>query len=333
MKLVTFQLRSGEPSAAPRAGVLLNEDRVLDLGRAAGDDAGAVAQLGSVMAILQHGSKAMELARCLADAAGDHPDATYNMADVTLLSPVPRPGSLRDCLAFERHLINCMRTAARWRSPLLPQLDRLCERVLGRGFLRPPKVWYKQPIYYKGNPASVVGHEANVIWPAYTEKLDYELEFGVFIGKEGKNIREGRGAEHIAGYAVFNDFSARDVQLAEMAGRLGPAKGKDFDTGNAIGPWLTTVDEVPDPYDLKMTARVNGQTWSETSSRAMQFSFEEIIAHISQDETLYPGDFIGAGTAPGGCGLELDRWIQPGDVVELEVEHLGVLRNRVVRGT
>ena len=140
-----------------------------------------------------------------------------------------------------------------------------------------------------------------------------------------------RAREHIAGYTVFNDFSARDAQMREMAGRLGPAKGKDFDTGNAMGPFLVTTDEVPDPYALTMVARVNGEEWSRGRSGEMHHRFEDIIAHVSRDETLHPGEFIGSGTVGNGCGLELDRWIAPGDVVELEVEGLGVLRNRVVK--
>jgi 2-keto-4-pentenoate hydratase/2-oxohepta-3-ene-1,7-dioic acid hydratase in catechol pathway len=153
----------------------------------------------------------------------------------------------------------------------------------------------------------------------------------VFIGRQGRDIAESEAASYIAGYTIFNDFSARDMQLREMQGRLGPAKGKDFDTGNVMGPWLVTPEEIADPYALTMTARVNGEEWSRASTGDLHFTLEEIIAYISRDETLYPGDFIGAGTAPGGCGLELDRWIQAGDVVELEVEGLGVLRNEVSR--
>ena len=233
-------------------------------------------------------------------------------------------------MVFEGHLINCMRTVAKWKFPPVSAFDRLCERTFGRGFLRPPRVWYERPLYYKGNPDTVVGQGTDVIWPSYSKKLDFELEFGIFIGKEGKNIPEESAAEYIAGYSIFNDFSARDTQLSEMQGRLGPAKGKDFDTSNAIGPWLVTPDDVPEPYDLKMTARVNDQVWCESSSGEMHHTFEEIIAYVSRDETLYPGDFIASGTAPGGCGLELDRWLQVGDVVALEVERLGTLRNRVV---
>jgi 2-keto-4-pentenoate hydratase/2-oxohepta-3-ene-1,7-dioic acid hydratase in catechol pathway len=203
------------------------------------------------------------------------------------------------------------------------------ERLFGRGFLRPPPVWYERPIYYKGNPNSVVGHDADIQWPSFSKRLDFELEFGIFIGKAGRNIPASKANEYIAGYSLFNDFSARDTQAAEMAGRLGPAKSKDFDTGNAIGPWLVTPEEVPGEITLR--ARINGEEWSSGSSSEMHFSFPEIIEYISRDETLYPGDFIGSGTVPGGCGLELDRWLQPGDIVELEADSLGVLRNRIVR--
>jgi 2-keto-4-pentenoate hydratase/2-oxohepta-3-ene-1,7-dioic acid hydratase in catechol pathway len=116
-----------------------------------------------------------------------------------------------------------------------------------------------------------------------------------------------------------------------MEGRLGPSKGKDFDTGNAMGPYLVTPDEVPDPYNLTMVARVNGEEWSRGNSREMYHRFEAIIDHVSRDETLHPGEFIGSGTFGNGCGMELDRWLKPGDVVQLEAEHLGTLRNRVVR--
>jgi 2-keto-4-pentenoate hydratase/2-oxohepta-3-ene-1,7-dioic acid hydratase in catechol pathway len=250
---------------------------------------------------------------------------------VRLLAPVPRPRSLRDCLAFEQHLVRATRTVLKWRFSPLARLDAWVERRRGKALFGAPQVWYERPIYYKGNPSSVVGHDAEVRWPSFTEKLDYELEFGVFLGRPGRDIPESRAHEHIAGYTIFNDFSARDLQLREMQGRLGPAKSKDFDTGNVLGPFLVTPDEVPDPYSLSMLARVNGEAWSRGNSGQMHYSFEEILAYISRDETLHPGEFIGSGTVPSGCGLELDRWIQPGDTIELEVASLGVLRNRVMR--
>jgi 2-keto-4-pentenoate hydratase/2-oxohepta-3-ene-1,7-dioic acid hydratase in catechol pathway len=169
--------------------------------------------------------------------------------------------------------------------------------------------------------------------PKGCQRFDYELEWGVFIGVQGRDIPASRAAEYIGGYTIFNDFSARDLQFAEMRSRLGPAKGKNFDTGNAMGPCLATPEELPDPYNLLMTARVNGEEWSRAKTGEAYWRFDALIEHISRDETLYPGDFIGSGTASGalgmGCGLELGRFLSPGDVVELEVEGIGVLRNRV----
>lgn len=328
MKLVTFLHEENH-----RAGVVTTDgERIVDLLAAAQHFAGEQPDmLTSTMAMLEAGEEAFDLARDLTKESESDEDckSIVSLDDATLLSPVPRPGSIRDCLAFERHLIQATRTIASWKAPTLVSLDKGMERVFGRGFLRPPNVWYERPIYYKGNPNSVVGHGADIQWPSFSKRLDFELEFGIFIGKEGRNIPASKANEYIAGYSLFNDFSARDTQAEEMAGRLGPAKSKDFDTGNSIGPWLVTPDEVPDEITLR--ARVNGEEWSCGSSSEMHFSFPEIIEYISRDETLYPGDFIGSGTVPGGCGLELDRWLQPGDIVELEAEPLGILRNRVVQ--
>jgi 2-keto-4-pentenoate hydratase/2-oxohepta-3-ene-1,7-dioic acid hydratase in catechol pathway len=331
MRLATYR----HPRAAgPRVGALLPETELLvDLASVAALCGEAVPSFATMLDFLDAGPAAREAAERMCDFAASQrpPQALYPLNEVTWQAPVPRPRSIRDCMAFEQHVIQSMRTVVKWRSRPLAALDRGLARLLGRGFLRPPRIWYERPIYYKGNPASAIGHDADVLWPPFTEKLDFELEFGVFIGRRGRDIPVAEARRHIAGYTIFNDFSARDVQLREMAGRLGPAKSKDFDTGNALGPFLVTADEVPDPYDLEMRARVNGAEWSSGNSGDMRFAFEDMIAAISTSETLYPGDFIGSGTLPGGCGLELDRWIAPGDVIELEVSGLGVLRNRVVR--
>lgn len=232
------------------------------------------------------------------------------LSNIKLLAPVPRPTSIRDTLSFEGHMINF-------------------ERRTGK---KTPQRWYETPIYYKGNPASVAGHEADLYWPNYTEKFDYELEFGCYIGKEGCNISESDAASHIAGYTIFNDMSARDVIPGEVSMFLGPGKGKDMDSGNVMGPCLVTPDEL-DVSGLDMKASVNGEVWSHSNSSDMYWSFEAIIAYISRFETLYPGDFIGSGTVENGCGDELERWIKPGDVVELEVEGIGILRNKIIRAT
>ena len=232
----------------------------------------------------------------------------YSFEDIELLAPVPRPNSIRDTISFENHMKNF-------------------EKRTGRST---PEFWYERVVYYKGNPCTSVGTGADIYWPEYTEKFDYELEYGIYIGKQGRNIDVKDAADYIGGYTIFNDFSARDTIQKEVSVFLGPAKAKDMDSGNAFGPCLVTPDEIGS-RDLKMVARINGETWSEGCTSDMYWSFAEIIAQISRDETLYPGDFIGSGTVANGCGDELDRWIQPGDIVELEVEGIGTLRNRIVR--
>ncbi len=231
----------------------------------------------------------------------------FAMSDVILLPPLPHPNSLRDFILFEGHF-------------------RRAYDAMG---IDPPEAWYKMPIYYKGNAASILGHEQDLIWPQYTEKLDYELEMAMIIGKEGRNIKGEDAGDYIFGFSCFNDFSARDIQSDEMSCRLGPAKGKDF--GTAIGPWIVTKDEVGDFHNLNMTARVNGEVWSQGNCREMYHSWERMVQHVSMEETIYPSDVFGSGTANRGCGLEIDRWLQPNDVVEIEIENVGVLRNRVVR--
>ena len=232
--------------------------------------------------------------------------AMFSQDDVKLKAPVPRPNSIRDTLSFEGHMKNF-------------------EKRTGKPI---PELWYRIPVYYKGNPCSVIGPNEPILWPSYTEKLDFELEFGIYIGKQGKDIPADEAEDYIAGYTIFNDVSARDVLSEEISMFLGPAKGKDLDTGNVMGPWLVTPDEL-DVTDIKLAARINGETWSEGRSSDMYWSFPKIIEYVSRAETLFPGDFIGSGTVANGCGDELDRWIRPGDIIELEVEGIGVLRNPV----
>jgi 2-keto-4-pentenoate hydratase/2-oxohepta-3-ene-1,7-dioic acid hydratase in catechol pathway len=194
-----------------------------------------------------------------------------------------------------------------------------------------PEVYRRQPIYYITNRFNVIGPEETVRWPRYSQYMDFELELAAVIGKGGKDIGVGEAGNHIFGYTIFNDFSARDAQLVEMQGMLGPAKGKSFDMGNAMGPWIVTRDEIPDVARVKATARINGKTYVEDDCSAMLHSFEEMIAFVSRDETLHPGEVFGSGTVGNGCGLEHFRFLEDGDVVELEFEGIGILRNRVVR--
>jgi len=289
-----------------------------------------------MISFLSGADAALDAAYSLVDfaTAEGSPGMVVSLGEVTLLSPVPRPESIRDCMAFEDHIINCIRRVGLKK---LAVADEYIERKLGRRWslaYRLNKAFYTQPLYYKSNRFSVVGHGADVHIPSFTQQMDYELEFGIFLRKTGKDIPAEKARDYIGGYTIFNDFSARDMQMAEQKGRLGPAKGKDFDTGNALGPYLVTADEINNPYSLEMTAKVNGEIWSKGNSSDMYWRFEDIIAHISRSETVYPGEFIGSGTCSGkegrGCGLEMGRFLNSGDVVELTVEKLGVLRNRVV---
>ncbi len=228
------------------------------------------------------------------------------LSTVRLLAPIV-PQVLRDCLAFEEHTKNAY---ARLNLPV-------------------PPAWYELPVYYKGDPLMVVGPDADVRWPAYSEVMDYELEIAIVIGPGGQDIPAAEAHRHIYGVTILNDFSARDIQAKEMTVGLGPAKGKDF--AYALGPWIVTVDEISDLYNLEMVARVNGEVWSRVNSGTIYWKFDRIIEHISAGELLAPGGVIGSGTVGNGCGLELGRFLNPGDVVELEVSGIGVLRNRVVR--
>lgn len=274
---------------------------------------------GDMLEFLKCGHDSMELAREVLSTmksegklkttfrGPNEEKITYKLSDVNLRSPLTNPTSLRDFFAFEAHV----RKGYERRNQEFPQL------------------WYELPVYYKGNHQSVIGPNQIVRWPSFTEKFDYELELACIIGKAGKNIPVERADEYIAGYCIMNDFSARDIQMKEVQLRLGPAKGKDFATG--LGPWLVTPDEVGDIRNLTMTAKVNGEEWSRGNSGDSHWTFEQMIAYVSQDEMLYPGDVLGSGTVGGGCGYELDRWVKPNDIIELEITKLGILKNKVVR--
>lgn len=308
VKLITFVQDNGPE----KVGALLDDDAtVVDLSE----------DFSRMLDLIDAGPAGLEAARRRVAEAG----RTLALNAVSLRAPLPVPRQIRDCMLFEKHLQQAGAQFVRM------QFGLLGRAINALGLVKIPKVWYEQPVYYKANRFSVIGPDQDVIWPAFSDQMDFECEIGVVIGKKGVNISPDRAAEHIFGYTIFNDMSARDAQFKEMKGRLGPAKGKDFDTGNILGPCLVTADEIPDPYDLTMIARVNGEEWGRGNSGAMHHRFEGLIAHVSRCETLYPGELLGSGTVGNGCGLEHGRFLSPGDVVELEIEGLGVLRNRLVK--
>jgi 2-keto-4-pentenoate hydratase/2-oxohepta-3-ene-1,7-dioic acid hydratase in catechol pathway len=239
-----------------------------------------------------------------------------SFSQVELRSPIVKPTSIRDFYAFEQHV-------------------KTANENRGREV---PKQWYEIPVFYFTNHTAIFGPGDVIPYPVGSEKLDYELEVAAVIGKEGKDIKLEEAEDYIFGYMIYNDWSARDIQAQEMAVGLGPAKGKDF--AQSFGPYLVTPDELkdrhtgrPGVYDLEMIARVNGKETSRGNWKDIHWSFGEMLARASAGVTLYPGDVIGSGTVGTGCLLEITKgqgpYLQSGDVVELEIERLGVLRNTV----
>jgi 2-keto-4-pentenoate hydratase/2-oxohepta-3-ene-1,7-dioic acid hydratase in catechol pathway len=256
-----------------------------------------------------------------AEAARSDPRDVLELAAVHLRAPIPRPPTVRDFYAFEQHV----RTARQ-----------------RRGLEMDPD-WYQLPVFYFSNPYAICGPDDTVAIPPGSAELDYELEVAAIVGMGGADLDPEQAERNIAGYCVMNDWSARDVQRREMKLSMGPVKGKDFAT--SIGPCLVTPDELEDTkrdrsYDLAMTATVNGVEYSRASLADIFWSFGEMLAYASRGTRVEPGDVIGSGTCGTGCILELSMvhgherypWLRPGDVVEVSVERLGTLRNRVVAG-
>jgi 2-keto-4-pentenoate hydratase/2-oxohepta-3-ene-1,7-dioic acid hydratase in catechol pathway len=228
-----------------------------------------------------------------------------NETNIRFHSPLDKIETYRDFYAHEKHVKK--------------GFDKRKEPV--------PEAWYEIPAYYKGATEGFIGPEEEILWPSYTDVLDFELEMAVVIGKDGMNIKEENALDHIFGYTILNDISARDIQKKEMSIRLGPAKGKDF--CSVLGPVIVTADEFDGEPDLLMTATVNGEEWSRGQSGDSHYSWAQMIAHASREEFIVAGDLMGSGTVGTGCGLELDRWIQSGDEIDLFIDGIGHLKNKV----
>lgn len=332
MKLLTFS-----DTGRARTGVLLpGNDDILDLALAQQLLGGAEPPLpnpdylSGMQGIIEAGDAGLEAISTLMHAvirqgAGE---ATRPLATTTLLAPLPRPVRLRCFSVYEQHM----------RQSMAAVISNKGGKVLGLlnksvGGLGVPRSFYRHPTYYKGNHLAVVGHDSDIIHPHGVTQLDYELEMAVVLGKQGRNIHRNDATDHIFGYCCFNDFSARDLLIKDILSGIGPQKGKDFDTSNALGPWIVTRDEIPDPYNLAMTVRVNGDIVGESNTGTMYHSIQTMIEWASWNETVYAGEVFATGAAGNGCGIERWEFIGVGDVVEISVEGLGTLRNRVVANT
>ncbi|MBX5489861.1 MAG: fumarylacetoacetate hydrolase family protein [Chloroflexi bacterium] len=305
MKLLTY-----DAGAGPRAGVLV-DDRVVDLSALLGTRE----TLRDLRALLEWADDAVE--RVHAALASGRPAPSVPLARVRLRAPVLQPPTVRDFFAYEAH-------AAHWR------------QLRGETL---PEAWYRLPIFYFSNPLCIAGPDDEVPHPSASDQLDYELELAAVIGREGRDVAEAEALDYIAGFTILCDWSARDLQRDESQVGLGPAKGKDFAT--SLGPLLITSDELA-PYlrdgrlAVRCRLRVNGELWMEGDGGTMHHSWGALIERAAHDSRIVPGDVIGSGTVGGGTVSEARhgrypqaRYLQAGDVVELEVEGIGVLRNRI----
>tara|TARA_B110000908_G_scaffold68840_1_gene83163 strand:- start:326 stop:1303 length:978 start_codon:yes stop_codon:yes gene_type:complete len=259
----------------------------------------------------------------------ENPSNTHNLSAITLLSPIPKPTSFRDAYAFRQHVATSRKNRG---VDMIPEFDAF-------------------PVFYFSNHNVMFADGQEIeLMPDHFHRLDYELEFAIVIGKGGKNILSKDADKHIAGFCILNDLSARRLQMEEMKLNLGPAKGKDF--ANILGPYLVTPDELESKsintpfgkkYDLEMKCFVNGELLSQGNAKDMNWTFAEIIERASYGVELYPGDVIGSGTVGTGCLLELngtrkrensnhkERWIQAGDKIEMKIEGLGEIKNKIVK--
>jgi fumarylacetoacetate (FAA) hydrolase len=312
VKLIDFTPLS---ETYPRFGVITPKGAIIEIGES---------EKGTLSGFITRATPGIDEIRALIESvdAGNapilkgHTRRVFDQDAVTLHAPLSPMRSLRDFYAFEQHV-------------------KTANQNRGREV---PKEWYEIPVFYFSNHNAIYGQDQVIPYPRQSSALDYELEIACVIGKGGINIAPEAAEDHILGLMIFNDWSARDLQRQEMVVGLGPAKGKDF--ASSFGPYLVTLDELsdrhmgrPGVYDLEMVARVNGEERSRGNMRDLYYSFGDLIARASQDVPLYPGEVIGSGTVGTGCLLEITRaqgpWLQPGDVVELEIERLGILRNTI----
>ncbi|HTE87092.1 MAG TPA: fumarylacetoacetate hydrolase family protein [Dehalococcoidia bacterium] len=305
MKLLTYDAATG-----PKAGVLAG-DRVLDVDMLLPGDG----PVRDVQALLELPGQPLDRLR----ESMSRPGAPEGLplAGLRLRSPILRPPTVRDFMAYEQHVAS----AARNRGGTVSE------------------AWYRFPVFYFSSPLCLIGPDEDMPYPSASNRLDFEFELACVIGREGTDVDARDGMQYIAGFAILNDWSARDVQRDESQIGLGPAKGKDFRT--SLGPVVVTADEMQ-PYlkdqrlHVHMLGRINGEVWSEAQGGEMYHSFGDFVERASRDSRIVPGDVFGTGTCGTGCCNELvgskipgRRWLKPGDVVELEVEGIGVLRNRV----
>jgi 2-keto-4-pentenoate hydratase/2-oxohepta-3-ene-1,7-dioic acid hydratase in catechol pathway len=265
------------------------------------------------------------------DLAGTASELLPNSRETGAVVIPFEPRSFRDFMLYERHAIDAARGFVRRFMPRFAPIVRTYEALTGSDFpqLKPKPLWYHRPVYYMGNHLAFVTDGADVAIPSYTHALDYELELGFVISHSLFNASPEEGESAIGGFVVLNDFSARDVQLEEMNSGFGPQKAKHFTS--AISNVVVTADEVlPFWRSLKGYVKINGRFVAEPASESPRWSLGEVLAHASRSEHLYPGEFFGTGTFPGGSGIEIGQFLSEGETVEIGIRGVGSLTNRIV---
>jgi 2-keto-4-pentenoate hydratase/2-oxohepta-3-ene-1,7-dioic acid hydratase in catechol pathway len=315
VKIGRIKVAAPDGDQARIVAVLDGEGRVVDLARAyaavlrgRGANADGAVRVARTLfpSSLSQALSAGDLFRESAEAAlAAADDASLPIDSVSWIAAVDSP-VIRDSLTYPVHMENFTKSVG--------------------GTLPDPQI-FKTPPYFKGSVSMIYGHGEEVPYPSYTGFLDYELEIGIIVGTQGHNLNPEQAENHIFGYTIFNDFSARDVQKGEMGMGMGPQHGKDFAFG--IGPWVTTADEVGPVADLKASVRINGELVSSTAADGAVFSPAELVAWVSVSDNVLPGDLIATGTLPNGSGLEIGRNLKPGDLLELQLDRVGVLKTPI----
>ncbi len=322
MKLGSF--RSG--GGAPWLGVIDGEERHALSIRAALEAEGREAgHLSSMQSLIEAGERGLDDLRNGFGRLASRREFARPLDRLNFLPPLPEPRQLRDVSLYAEHIRHATRgmrrIGAQLGEPAGIAGDELAADI--------PAVFRERVVFYFQNRLNLVGHRAEIAWPADSDVIDFELELAIVLGRTAADVSKAEARSLVFGYTIYNDFSARDTQHRESKAGFGPAKAKSFDGANAIGPWIVTADEIADPMSLRMGVRVNGEVWAETSSAAPLHDIGEVLAYLSRSETLHAGELIGFGTVARGCGLELGRFLQRGDMVELWVENIGSLVNTI----
>jgi 2-keto-4-pentenoate hydratase/2-oxohepta-3-ene-1,7-dioic acid hydratase in catechol pathway len=325
MKLYTFS-----EGGQGRIGAGIGTDRVVDLRLAHRlDRKNDLPAFATLQAFIEAGDEALDIARTI--LANPPAETVRPLDSLRLLAPIQRPLKIRGFSVFERHLKQATEGALRRMSAQDSDPEAAYARLRKSSNLDSltGPAWRATPGYYHSDVATVVGPNETVVWPHYSDWIDYELELIAVIGRGGKDIPKDQAMGHVFGYTIMNDLSARDAQFKAMATGLGVAKGKDFDGSNPMGPCIVTADEIPDPYALTLRTRVNGEEKSCMNSSEAYWTFADCIAYASGSQTIHPGEMFSTGCAPDCCSLELGTVVRRGDVIELEIEGIGVLRTAI----